>query len=101
LIILAFLIASNVNPGLKPDDRSEDITITFRDAIVRLSSLSVRSVVRQQQHSRRWGEASTPSPISYNIWDSLLAALSDADATDTSSAAYALVPAGAWNAASD
>ncbi|DBB02944.1 TPA: Rab3 GTPase-activating protein non-catalytic subunit [Trebouxia sp. C0004] len=59
----------NSGMGLKPDDWSEDITITFRDAVVRLSSLSVRSVVRQQQQSRRWGEASTPSPISYNIWD--------------------------------
>lgn len=55
--------------GLKPDDRSEDITITFRDAIVRLSSLSVCSLVRQQQQSRRWGETTTSSPISYNIWD--------------------------------
>ena len=55
--------------GLDPDDRSEDITITFRDAIVKLSSLEIRSLVRQQEQSRRWGDNSTTAPLSYNIWD--------------------------------
>ncbi|KAL3159591.1 hypothetical protein ABBQ38_010003 [Trebouxia sp. C0009 RCD-2024] len=55
--------------GLKPDDGSEDVSITFSDSIVRLSSLSIRSLVRQQLQIRRWDDDSPSSPLSYNIWD--------------------------------
>lgn len=55
--------------GVKPDDHSEDVSVTFRDAIVRLSSLSVRSIVRMQHQSQLWGQPSTAPPFSYNIWD--------------------------------
>lgn len=55
--------------GLQPDDHSEDLSITFADAIVRLSSLSVRSAVRSQQRDQLWGPPATAPPLSYNIWD--------------------------------
>ena len=58
-----------VPAGVKPDDHSEDLSVTFADAIVRLSSLSVRSVVRYQQQTQLWGQPGTAPPLSYNIWD--------------------------------
>ena len=55
--------------GVKPDDHSEDLSVTFPDAIVRLSSLSLRSVVRYQLQTQLWGQPGTAPPLSYNIWD--------------------------------
>lgn len=56
--------------GLKPDDRAEDVSMTFRDSIVKISSLSIQSLVKQHFQIRRWDDdSSSSSPLSYNIWD--------------------------------
>lgn len=56
--------------GLNPDDRAEDVSMTFRDSIVKISSLHIRSLVHQQLQIRRWDDDSaSSSPLSYNIWD--------------------------------
>ena len=43
--------------------------MTFRDSIVKISSLSIQSLVKQQFQIRRWDDDSSSSPLSYNIWD--------------------------------
>ena len=48
---------------------SEDVTITLEAAIVRLSALEVRSLLRMQQQTRRWGELQAANPWAYNIWE--------------------------------
>lgn len=55
--------------GLKPDDGAEDVSMTFRDSIVKITALEIRSLVRKQLQIRRWDDDSTASPLSYNIWD--------------------------------
>ena len=48
---------------------SEDVTITLEAALVRLSALEVRSLLRMQQQTRRWGELQAANPWAYNIWE--------------------------------
>ena len=48
---------------------SEDVTITLEAAVVRLSALEVRSLLRMQQQTRRWGELQAANPWAYNIWE--------------------------------
>ena len=55
--------------GLRGDDLSEDVTITLEAALVRLSALEVRSLLRMQQQTRRWGELQAANPWAYNIWE--------------------------------
>eukprot|EP00891_Asterochloris_glomerata_P000897 jgi/Astpho2/897/fgenesh1_pg.00016_%23_99_t len=55
--------------GLRADDMSEDVTITLEAAVVRLSALEVRSLLRMQQQTRRWGELQAANPWAYNIWE--------------------------------
>ena len=48
---------------------SEDVTVTLEAAVVRLSALEVRSLLRMQQQTRRWGELQAANPWAYNIWE--------------------------------